>query len=47
METSILWIIVIAVLFVLVWLNHKKNMNKLRGRNKQDFYKGYRNKRNN
>jgi hypothetical protein len=47
METSVIWIIVIAVLFVLVWLNHKRNMKKLRRRSKHDFHKGYRNKRNN
>lgn len=46
METSIIWIIVIAVLFILVWLNHKRNLKKLRGRNGRDFYKGYNNKRN-
>lgn len=47
MYLNIIWIVVIAILFMLVWFNHKRNIKKLRGRNKQDFYKGYRNKKNN
>lgn len=45
MGLNIIWIIVLAALFVLVWLNHKRNMKKLRGRNRKDFYKGYQSKR--
>ncbi|WP_335966901.1 hypothetical protein [Galbibacter sp. PAP.153] len=45
METHIIWIVILAVLFIFVWLNNKRNMKKRRDRRNNRFGDRYSSKR--
>ncbi|EIJ39443.1 hypothetical protein JoomaDRAFT_2464 [Galbibacter orientalis DSM 19592] len=46
METNIIWIVVMAVLFIFVWLNNKRNMKNKRERRNNRFEDRYASKKN-
>ncbi|MCX2680219.1 hypothetical protein OOZ15_09740 [Galbibacter sp. EGI 63066] len=46
MRNYIIWIVILAILFIAVWLNNKRNMKKWRDRRHTRFEDRYTNKKN-